>query len=446
MDLRQILHEDLGCASYFLAADGVAAVIDPKWEIADYLRAADETGSRIAHVIETHTHADHVSGRIALAEATGAAIHLPSEGGGDGLRGGDVLELGRVRVEVLGTPGHRPEHVSLIVSGGGRTVLLSGDSLLVGDVARPDLAVPGAEGAQAMWTTLRRLERLGDTVELWPAHVGGSLCASGALTTEARSTIGRERERNRGLLAPDYRHFADELLATLPARPPCVGDVVALNREGARPPAPLPVLTAAELAGALLDGACVLDVRAPDEFDAAHLAGALNLPAVGTGIGTRAGWVAAREREIVIVAETEEVAGYVSSRLYAAGIWSLAGIAVANIGAWNAAGLDLFRASALLPAALVEGLQAARLRLVDVRDRREWDSGHVDGSIHLPLDQLLDGRDTSLPPGPPVVVACARGPRAALAASVLRRAGERRVTRLVGGIGDLPALGLPLLR
>ena len=445
MDLRQILHEDLGCASYFLAADGVAAVIDPKWEIDEYLRAAEEAGAQITHVIETHTHADHVSGRLRLAEATGAAIHLPA-GGPGGLRPGDVLELGATRVEVIGTPGHRPEHVSLLVSGDERTVLLSGDSLLVGDVARPDLAVPGAEGAQAMWTTLRRLEQLSDAVEVWPAHVGGSLCASGGVGAEPRSTIGRERERNRGLLATDYRHFADELLATLPARPPCVGRVVALNRRGARPPGPLPVLDAADLAAAVGGGACVLDVRSPEEFDAAHLAGALNLPAVGTGIGTRAGWVASGERAIVIVAETEEIAGYVSSRLYAAGVWSLAGIALASIGSWAAAGLELHRSSAILPSQLAAGLRDGRLRLVDVRDRAEWDAGHVGGSLHLPLDRLLDGRQAALPAGPPVAVACARGPRGALAASVLRRAGERRVTRLIGGIGDLAALGVPLVR
>ncbi len=191
--------------------------------------------------------------------------------------------MGRARIEAIATSGRRPEHLALLVSDadGGRTALLSGDSLLVGDVARPDLAVPGADGAQAMWSTLRRRERLDDEVEVWPAHVGGSLCSSGSGSLQTSSTIGAERNRNRGLLAPDYATFIDGLLAALPARHPCVDRVVYLNRTGATRPAPLSLVDPHELRELVTHGAYVLDGRSPEEFDAGHIAGALNLPAVG---------------------------------------------------------------------------------------------------------------------------------------------------------------------
>ena len=198
MYFRQILHPDLGCASYLLADSGEAAVIDPKWEIAEYLQAADEAGARIQHVLETHHHADHVSGRRRLTAATGAVAHVPGEpdaepqpGGrpdrGPGAHPGDVVRVGDVSLLALGTPGHRPEHLAYLVCPRGRAhdAALSGDSLLfVGDVARPDLAVAPAEGARALWHTLRRLSSLRHEVEVWPAHVGGSLCASQSASSE----------------------------------------------------------------------------------------------------------------------------------------------------------------------------------------------------------------------------------------------------------------------
>src|SRR5271165_2508011 len=185
MFFRQILHEDLGCASYVIAAAGEAVVVDPKWEIDDYLAAAAEADSTIRYVLETHFHADHVSGRQPLALATGAVALVPSDPArpaAGGLDAGDVLAVGSVELRALAAPGHRPEHLAYLVTDardGGSRRLLTGDSVLIGDLARPDLAVDSAEGAQALWGTVRRLVALGEDVELWPGHVGGSLCGSG---------------------------------------------------------------------------------------------------------------------------------------------------------------------------------------------------------------------------------------------------------------------------
>jgi hydroxyacylglutathione hydrolase len=299
---RQILHADLGCVSYLIADGGEAAVIDPKWEIDEYLEAAGEAGAEIRHVLETHHHADHVSGRRRLSAATRAGVHVPDGSGDLGIRNGDVVRVGDVELMVLASPGHRPEHVAYVVRYRGDVrLLLSGDSLLVGDVARPDLAVDPAEGADAMRHTVQRLLALGDDVELWPAHVGGSLCASRAASSATSSTIGHERLSNRLLSLRDPATFIAELTRCIPARPPNVERVVALNLESAGDPGPVGELDADALARVLADGVCPLDIRDPESFDAAHLPGSINLPAGGRGFGTRAGWAVGADEPVVLV-------------------------------------------------------------------------------------------------------------------------------------------------
>lgn len=452
MFFRQILHEDLGCASYVIAARGEAAVVDPKWEIGEYLQAADEAGARIRHVLETHFHADHVSGRQRLAVATGAVSHLPVDPerpGATGLRDGEVLRVGGLEVRVIAAPGHRPEHLAYLVSDREGvdvpSLLLSGDSVLVGELARPDLAVEAVEGARALWGTVRRLVALGDRVQLWPGHVGGSLCGGGTLSEKTFSTIGNELRTNPLLSLQDADAFIEELTRGVPARPPRVERVVALNRRGAREPGPVRELDAGGLAHFVSCGVCVLDVRSPEVFDEGHLAGAVNLPAGGQGVGTRAGWATGLEEAIVIVSATLETGMRVASLLYAAGVWNLEGVSVADPAGWAASGLDVRGAAALAPEELAPRLSTRELQLIDVRDLYEWRAGHVVGSLHLPLSELGDGRDAMVPPQRSVAVACASGRRAALAASVLRRRGHPDVSRVTGGIGDLAGHGASLV-
>lgn len=445
MYFRQILHPDLGCASYLIADCGQAAVIDPKWEIDEYREAAADAGAEIRHVLETHNHADHVSGRRRLTAATRATAHVPAGPDQPGVRDGDTVRVGELELVALSTPGHRPEHVAYLVCDEGiARLLLSGDSLLVGDVARPDLAVAAEEGAPALWDTLKRLLALGDEVEVWPAHVGGSLCASQSASSATSSTIGQERRGNPLLSLDDAAAFTAEVTRRMPARPPSVERVVSLNLHGAADPGPVRELDANALGRFLGDGVCLLDIRDPEGFDAGHVDGSINLPAGGRGLGTRAGWAAGTDEPIVLIAPSLDAGQSAAELLRAAGVWNLAGLSVADHPAWKAAGLPLRIGGAVPPDRLMPRLRARAVRLIDVRDPAEWSTGHIAGSRNLPLSELGDGRDTALALEPPIAIVCASGARAALAASILRRSGHDPVWRVSGGIEQLARLGAPM--
>src|ERR671933_2041191 len=298
MLFRQILHEDLGCASYVIAGGGEAAVVDPKWQIEDYLELAHEHDVRIRHVLETHNHADHLSGRGRLAAATGATLYVSAEAGAEyehePLEDGTALELGDARITALATPGHRPEHLAFVVEDRSREeapwLLLTGDSLFVGDVARPDLAVEPEEGARGLYRSLRRLLEHDDFVEVWPGHVGGSLCGGAAMSEKPSSTIGFERRFSPFLrLLGDEERFVGELTSSLTPQPPNFERIVELNRGPLlRHAVPVEPLLSARVRELLDGGALLLDGRDPRAFDAAHVPGSVSVPATYSGIGTRA--------------------------------------------------------------------------------------------------------------------------------------------------------------
>jgi hydroxyacylglutathione hydrolase len=452
---RQVLYRDLGCASYIVGDAGEAAIVDPRWDIDVYLQTAAAEGLEITHVIETHEHADHVSGRPALVQATGAQAHRPATGDGDApdlIRAGDEIVLGALLIRAVATPGHRPEHLSFAVCDRSRGddpwLLLTGDTLLVGDVARPDLAYEPREGAAKLHATLHDLLGLGDHVEVWPAHVGGSLCGGAGLSLKTSSTLGFEQIHN-PLLSMDQADFVDGVTSSLPCRPPNVERIVGLNRrtDGRLPGEPR-TLSAMKLADLFTAGATVLDSRSPAEFDAGHLPGAINLPVSSAGFGTRAGWALDPEEQLVIVAADIAAIRATASRLHAVGFWSLSGAAEADPETWERVGLVVARSDAWDLDRLALELLDDTVELVDVRERSEWIDGHVDGSHHVPLNRLrqvesvpdaADGRTTA--------VACAKGVRAAFAASLLRRAGRVDVVRVDGGgVPDLPSRGIELAR
>ncbi|HEY4280854.1 MAG TPA: MBL fold metallo-hydrolase [Conexibacter sp.] len=470
MIFRQLLDSDLGCASYLIGDAGRGVVVDPGVDVERIIAAADEEGVRIELVLETHAHADHVSGRALLAEQTGARLRLPAGGGyedgaGDELRGGDEIALGSLRITALAAPGHRPEHLVLLVADTSRSaepwMLLSGDSLLVGDLARPDLAIDGVEGARGLHETLSRLAQLPDGVELWPGHVGGSLCGGPGLSRKPSSTLGFERATNPLLaagLGPD--ELAERLLASLPDRPPTVAHVVARNRT----PAPAAARQVARLSGAQLAEALgsrtlldarpaveldaaipsltLLDARSAVDFDAAHLPGAVSLALQGNGLGTRAAWVIAPDEGFVVQAADEASALELVRRLRAVGLERVRGIAVGPV---EQLALDGgVTVEAVSPITVEELPSLARsVTIVDVRDELEWRDGHFADAVHLPLSRLRAKADT-LPAGPLATI-CKSGARAAFAASWLRAQGHdaRRVTG--GGILDLPTVGLDLV-
>lgn len=467
MIFRQLLDPDLGCACYLLGDGGRGVVVDPGLDVERILAAAEEERLAIELIVETHVHADHVSGRALLVGRTGAAVRLPAGGGyddgaGEPLRDGETIDFGLLRITAWAAPGHRPEHTVLLVADRSRSdepwLLLSGDSLLVGDLARPDLAVDPNDGAQALHATLARIGELPDGVELWPGHVGGSLCGGPGLSRKGSSTLGFERRANPLLaVAPD--ELAARLIASLPARPPTVEQVVAANRRAAPAgDAPLPRLDAAGLAAALAGGATLLDGRDADAFDAAHVRGALSLPLQGNGLGTRAAWVLDPADELVVLADDEPAAEDLARRLRAVGLARVTGVVTADAIAGLAARASAAArtaaptASAALPLAAVAPLavdelpallDAGAITVVDVRDTAEWGGGHLPQGLHLPLQQLR--ADAATLPAGPLAIVCKSGPRAAFAASWLRARGHdaRRVAD--GGIPDLAGLGLELV-
>ena len=458
MFFRQVLHPDLGCASYVIADGGEAAVIDPKWEIEDYLQLADENDFRITHVLETHNHADHVSGRGRLAAATGATIHVSADAGveyeHEPLGDGDAVEFGEVRIVALATPGHRPEHTAYVVEDRSRGetpwLLLTGDSLFVGDIARPDLAVEPEEGARDLYRSLRSLDRLDDYVEVWPGHIGGSLCGGAGMSETPGSTLGFERRFNRFLRIGDADEFVRELTAELAPQPPNFERIVELNRgplltEAAQ----LDPIVPARLQELLKNGATLIDGREPREFDAAHIPGSINVTMVKAAVGTRAAWAVEPNAEVVVTAASDLDAKRMALMLQAVGFRQLRGYLAGGLPAWQVADLTTSATEAIDVATLAERLKGTEVVLLDVREQDEWQDGHVEGSLHLPFHELRDGVPSELRKAAeqkPLAVACSAGNRSSLAASLLRRHGVHEVQHVAGGgVENLTDYGIELL-
>ena len=308
MLFQQFLDDDLGCAAYLVGDEeaGVAAIVDPPYALAPVLAMAAKHEVEIVRVVETHTHADHLSGhgRLALEHGTPISIHPAAEAeyAHDALTDGLELELGQVVLRAIHTPGHRPEHTCLAVIDRSRAdepwLVLTGDSLFVGDTARPDLAVGATEGAEGLFHSLRRLLELPDGVEVFPGHVAGSLCGK-AMSSKASSTIGFERRFNHALQLEDELAFVAEAAAVTAPKPPNMARLVELNR-GPLVGAPREV----DELPAAPEGATVLDVRPATDYLAGHQHGALNVPVSGTSFGTKAGFVLDADDRVVVQAST----------------------------------------------------------------------------------------------------------------------------------------------
>ncbi|MGZ8649895.1 MAG: MBL fold metallo-hydrolase [Solirubrobacteraceae bacterium] len=336
MILRQVTHDDLGCASYLIGDDdaGVAAVVDPRLDIDEHLRLARYLGVSIEHVLETHTHADHVSGHSRLAAATGARIHIHREARPDyehePFGDGWELHLGRLTVRALHTPGHRPEHTAFALVSTARGpepwAVLTGDSLFVGDIARPDLAVEREEGARGVFGSLHALLSLPESTEVWPGHLGGSLCGGPGMDMKVSSTVAYERAHNELLGVEAEDEFVRLALASLGPQPPNFRAIVELNRGGetaerpdARPLTPRQV----ELKRA--EGALIVDIRTDLQFDDAHVGGAIAITALRAGFGSKLAWLADREQEVVLVGRDDADALHAADLAAAVGITRFGG-------------------------------------------------------------------------------------------------------------------------
>jgi hydroxyacylglutathione hydrolase len=422
--LRQFVDDDLGCASYLIGDPGAgeAVVVDPAYAIEPYLEAAEQEGVRIVRVLETHTHADHVSGhgRFALEHGLPISIHPTAEPEfpSDPLEDGQTLEIGARRIRVVHTPGHRPEHCAFVVD---EDAVLTGDSLFVGDAARPDLAVEAREGAQALFHSLRRLVALPDATVVYPGHVAGSLCGT-AMSPAHSSTIAAERTSNHALAFDDEEEFVNDSASVTTPRPPTTARVVALNKGpfiGA--PAPLEELDDP-------DDATVLDVRPPDDHAAGHLRGSISVPVSGSSFATRAGFVLDPDERVVIHATSRGQAELAARGLRAVGFLELAGFFTAVEATETSRTVDLGELERLL--------EQDAVQVVDVREKSERDAGYIPGTLHIPYRLLRAAGGDGLDPDRPIVTICESGARAGIAASVLVAAGLDARPVLHGGIND----------
>jgi hydroxyacylglutathione hydrolase len=423
---RQFVDDDLGCASYLLGepAQGEAFVVDPAYAIEPYLEAAEESGLRITRVLETHTHADHVSGhgRLALEHDVPVSVHPAAEPEFpfDPLEDGGLLELGSFTIRVIHTPGHRPEHCSFVVA---QRLVLTGDSLFVGDAARPDLAVDAREGAEGLFHSLQRLAELPDLYEVYPGHVAGSLC--GADMSPARSsTVMHEKETNAALAYGTVHEFVNASATISTPRPPTTARVVALNK-GPFVAAPTPLQHLDEPA----EGT-IVDVRPEDAYAAGHIHGAFNVPVSGSAFATRAGFILDPEERIVLHASDRAEAERAARGLRAVGFLELAGYIT------EAAATERLRPIEL--GELERLLENGSVQVLDVREKSERDGGYIPGSVHIPFRLLRDSGTDGLDTEKPVVTICESGMRASIAASLLTAAGVEARPVLHGGVNDWP--------
>jgi hydroxyacylglutathione hydrolase len=429
MLFRQFVDDDLGCASYLIGDEdsGEAVVVDPAYAIEQYLEAAEDEGVRITRVLETHTHADHVSGhgRLALDHSVPVSIHPAAEPQYDfvPVSDGDQVDVGAVCIRVLHTPGHRPEHCAFMVTDRARGdepwLTLTGDSLFVGDAARPDLAVEAVEGARELHRSLRRLMELPDGVEVHPGHVAGSLCGSG-MSSKPSSTIGFERRFNHAVAGQDEEEFvADSIRAGV--KPANMERIVELNRG--------PFVGAPEPVEALNGGGAgvILDVRPADQFAAGHARGALNVAVDGGGFATKAAFVLPAAERVVIHAGTVDEAERAARGLRSVGIFDLAGYV---LGPPSQERLDTVEIEEL-----DRVLETGGVEVLDVREPHERDEGYIPGSRNIPYRLVREWVD-DLQGGKPVVTICSSGSRAGVAASVLAAAGIDARPVLDGGVQD----------
>ena len=456
MIFRQITHDDLGCASYLIGDKdaGVVAVVDPRFEIDEYLDIARYLQVRIEHILETHNHADHLSGHGRLAAATGAVIHIHRDAAPEydhePFDDGWELALGTVRVKALHTPGHRPEHTAFALSderrGGDPWAILTGDTLFVGDIARPDLAVEKREGARDIFHSLHeKLLSMPPETEVWPGHLGGSLCGGPKMDMKVSSTVGFERRHNDVLAIDDEDAFVDEVTARLPPQPPNFQRVVALNRGPLVTTGPqLLPLAPLQLERARANGALLVDVRTPYQFDDAHVPGAVCIPIVEAGFGTKLAWVADHDQDIVLIGRDDADASHAALLAAAIGLRNIGGFLHGGMTSWRIEDKEVESIERID----VDGLHERKddVQIVDVREQDEWDAVHIPGSIHIPYHDIHE-IPAELDPARAVAVICASGRRSVVAASLLQRFGRKDVIHVVeGGVGTWARKGYEATR
>ena len=447
----------LGClahASYLIGSDGEAAVIDPQRDVDQYVDEARTQNLKIKYIIETHLHADFISGHRELAARTGAQIifgkeahatisHLP-------VKDDDELGVGNVKLRIIETPGHTPESICVLVTDNEKNVredagvpqkLLTGDTLFIGDVGRPDLA--GGKGytpqmmAGMMYDSLhQKLLKLDDAVEVYPAHGAGSMCGKN-LSTETSSTIGQQRKFNYALQPMTKDQFVTMMTTDLPEAPAYFSKDAEINRSGADAlsglPKPQP-LSAAEVRDFGQHGCVILDVRTAAEFGSAHVPGSLNI-GLGGQFASWAGSLIPITAPIVIVANSEEQVEEAQVRLARVGVENMKGFLAGGIDGWRAADFEVAEVPQISVEKLRELIETDKnLQVIDVRRAGEYESGHAPNAVTAPLAKFRETLlNLDLNPDGPSAIICAGGYRSSAATSIAQQLGFTNLLNVTGG-------------
>jgi glyoxylase-like metal-dependent hydrolase (beta-lactamase superfamily II) len=450
----------LGClaqASYLIGSEGEAAVVDPRRDVDEYLEEARREGLKIRHIIETHLHADFVSGHRELAARTGARIYIGAKAGAKfdhvPVRDGDEISFGAVTLRFLETPGHTPESVCVLVTDHAQSetpcAVLTGDTLFIGDVGRPDLLgakISPDELAGALYDSLHgKLLTLPDSVHVFPAHGAGSLCGRN-ISKETSSTIGEQRRFNSALRPMTREAFVRQVTSDLPEAPDYFRRDVEMNRVGAgalRDLPPLRALSPDEVEDLLENGAAALDVRGAEEFGEGHVPGSLQIGLSGQ-FASWAGAILPADAPIVLVAADEADAGQARMRLARVGIENVAGWLSGGPKSWSGSGRALATTEQIDVAELRRRMGAQSAWLLDVRRPAERENARISDAVPVPLNEL-PARTAELDRAAPVAAICAGGYRSSIASSVLERAGFTRVANVVGGMDAWTESGLEVL-
>ena len=472
MFIKRFFEPKLAQTSYLIGCPGAgeAIVIDPNRDVDQYIEAAAAEGARIAHVTETHIHADFLSGTRELAARTGAAVYLSDEGDaewkyafatGDGamlVKHGDHITVGNVDLEVLHTPGHTPEHISFLITDKGAAdepiAAATGDFIFVGDVGRPDLLEKAANmkgtmeaGARQLWASIEAFRGRTDWLQIWPGHGAGSACGKG-ISAIPHSTLGYEKRFNWAFQCKTEQEFVDNVLAGQPDPPKYFAEMKRLNKIGPRVLGGFgrpPQKSAAEVGALIAGGAAVVDMRPAAEFAMGSIPGTINVP-MNSSFTTWMGWLVSYTADFYLIGD---------ARTVETAVRDLAMIGLDRVGGWFDPAVVAESASAsheppsqipqIAPADLAESLKHGGVTLIDVRNVNEWAAGRIAGAIHIPLGRLADRLD-EVPRRNPIVVQCAAGARSMIAASVLKARGIDRVINLTGGFDAWTQAGLPAER
>jgi glyoxylase-like metal-dependent hydrolase (beta-lactamase superfamily II)/rhodanese-related sulfurtransferase len=456
MIFQQILNEESGCLSYLIGCGqaGRAVIVDPgRDRVPEYLRLARKKGLSISHIVETHTHADHISGNRDLAQAARAPILVHRAAGvafaHEAVSDGDEIRIGNVRLTVAHTPGHTPDSICLLVTdlsrGEAPWFVLTGDTLFVGSVGRPDLG--GARAAEEAWESLQRvLLPLDDSVEVYPAHGAGSACGR-AMSAKSGSTIGFERRFNPALQLRDRAAFVDFLMRDLPPKPPSFDKIVGKNR-GLIPlvsAKPRPY-SAREAWEAVRRGEIVVDLRDPGAYGETHIPGAINVWIESPQFAERVAGMIPAGVPLLLLAQGPSDLERAVTALARVGVDDVMGFLHWGMIEWRSEGCPVESVPQISVHELLEWLEQGRdLAVIDVREPFEWLEGHIEGALHLPMLEAV-ARRAEVPADRPKAVLCAGGLRSSTTISALKRLGIQGWYNVTGGMGAWTKSGYPVAR